>query len=108
MSLPPYVSVSKGAARVDVFVQPRAAKDAVVGVHGASLKVKVKAPPVDGKANEAAARLVAGLLQVPASAVSVVAGHSSRHKRLEVADVTPEKVACELERVLSSRGHDTG
>ena len=108
MSLPPYIAAAGGGTRIDVFVQPRVAKDAIVGVHGAALKLKVKAPPLDGRANEAAANLVARLLDLAPSKVSVVGGHSSRHKRLEVADTAPEMVACELERVLSSRGHDTG
>lgn len=108
MALPPYVTAAGRATRLDIFVQPRAAKNAVVGVHGAALKLKVQAPPADGKANAAACKLVADLLGSPPSKVTVVAGHASRHKRLEVADMTPAMVACELERVLSSRGHGSG
>ncbi len=108
MRLPPYVTPAKGRVLLDVFVQPRAAKNAIVGVHGAAQKVKVQAPPVDGLANRAVAKLVARLLDMPASHVSVIRGRASRHKRLELAEVAPEAVACELERVLSSRGHDTG
>lgn len=108
MALPPYVTAVGTGTRLDIFVQPRAAKNAVVGVHGAALKLKVQAPPTEGRANAAASRMVADLLGVPPSRVTVVAGHASRHKRLEVAEMTPEMVACELERVLSSRGHGTG
>ena len=108
MDLPAYVSASEHGTYVDVFVQPRSAKNAVVGVHGPALKLKVTAPPVDGRANDAAVRVVADMLSLPPSKVAVRSGRSSRHKRLVVSEMAPEDVACELMRVLSSRGHDPG
>lgn len=104
----PFVNVSKGAAVVDIFVQPRAAKNAIVGVHGTALKMKVRAAPVDGKANRAAEELMAAALGIPISAVTVVTGASSRHKRVAVAGMSADAVACELERVLSSPAHERG
>ena len=108
MSLPPYLTPSKGAVLLDVFVQPRGAKDAVVGIHGRSLKLKVKAPPVDGKANAAVEELVATVLSVPRSAVTVVGGESSRHKRVAVAGMAPERIVSALEHVLGSPAHERG
>ena len=93
---------------VDAFVQPRSAKNALVGMHGRALKVKVTAPPVDGKANTAICKLFAGWLGVPRSSVEVVSGHSSRHKRIRVAGAAPEAVASAFALVLSSRAHDGG
>jgi uncharacterized protein (TIGR00251 family) len=93
---------------IDVFVQPRAAKEGIVGVHGSALKLKVRAAPADGKANRAAEGLLASALSVPPSAVTVISGHSSRSKRVEVASATVDSVACELARVLSSSAHDSG
>jgi uncharacterized protein (TIGR00251 family) len=103
VALPDYVTTSKDAVLIDVFVQPRAAKDALVGVHGRALKLKVKAPPVDDRANAAVVKFFATALGVPKGRVALVSGHSSRHKRLAVEGVSPELVVDAIERVLSCR-----
>ena len=92
---------------LSVFVQPRAAKDELVGFHGVALKIKVKAPPDDGKANRAVCALLAELIGVPPRAVQVVSGAGSRHKRIAVA-TAPEAVVQAVERVLSSRAPKGG
>lgn len=75
----------EGAVRIPVRAQPRASRDEIVGEHGGALKVRLAAPPVDGAANRALIRLLAKRVGVPASAVSVVAGGTSRNKVVEVA-----------------------
>jgi uncharacterized protein (TIGR00251 family) len=105
--LPGYVVASKDGSLLDVFVQPRAAKDGLVGLHGDALKIKVKAPPEDGKANRAACELVAGLVGVPARDVEVASGAGSRHKRIAIG-AAPETVVKAVERVLSSRAPKGG
>jgi uncharacterized protein (TIGR00251 family) len=106
--LPPYLARSGDALTIEVFVQPRSAKDALVGVHGRALKLKVTAPPVDGRANDAVVELFAKWLAVPRSGVEVVAGRSSRHKQIRVLGTTPERVTSAVAAVLSSRAHDGG
>jgi uncharacterized protein len=69
---------------IDVRVQPKSAKTAIAGVHGEALKIKLNAPPVEGKANKALIQLVAKLLHCPKSAVEIISGQSSRNKRLLV------------------------
>ncbi len=103
MELPDYVSVAKDGVVIDVLVQPRAARDALVGVHGPALKMKVTAPPVDDRANEAAIALLASILDVPAARVTLLGGRKSRHKRFAVGEISPEKVTDALAAVLSSR-----
>lgn len=76
-----------------VRVQPKAARDAVEGVHidaagEAWLKVRVRAAPDKGAANAAVAALLAKALGVPKSAVSVVSGHTARNKTLAVTGNT--------------------
>ena len=78
--------------RVGVHVQPRAATSEIVGVHGAALKVRLQAPPVDGAANEALVRLLADLLHVPRRSVHVVAGATSRAKTVEIEGTTEAAV----------------
>lgn len=93
---------------IDAFVQPGAAKDAVVGLHGAAIKVKIKAPPVDGRANKALEVFFAKLLGVPTARVAVVSGHSSRHKRVAVGGSSAESVAIAVTPLVSSRRHESG
>ena len=78
--------------RVDVYVQPRASRSEIVGLHGAALKVRVQAPPVEGAANEALVGLLADRLGVPRRAVRVVAGATSRAKTVEVDGTTEDAV----------------
>ncbi len=61
--------------------------------HGEALKIRLAAPPVDGKANEALLRFVAETLGLPKSAVSLKSGQTSRRKVLEISGTTNEAVA---------------
>lgn len=75
-----------------VHVLPRSQRDAVVGLYGEALKVRLKAPPVEGQANQALCRFLAARLGVPETAVAIVAGHASRHKVVRVTGVREEAV----------------
>lgn len=81
-----------GAVVVLVRVQPRASRNAVEGVHGGALKVRLTAPPADGRANQACCRLLADQLKIPLSAVRILGGERSRTKRVELRGVTAEEV----------------
>jgi uncharacterized protein len=74
-----------GVITFAVRVIPRASRDAIEGEHQGALKVRLAAPPVDGRANAALIRLLAGRLNVPKSAVRIVAGEKSRTKRVEIS-----------------------
>ncbi|MGH2753337.1 MAG: DUF167 domain-containing protein [Actinomycetota bacterium] len=93
---------------LDVFVQPRAARNAVGGEYRGALKVRTTAPPADGRANAAVEALIAELVDVPKSRVSVVGGHSSRSKRLLIAGVEQSKVNLAVGPVLTSPAHEPG
>lgn len=73
-------------------VQPRSYRNQVAGFLDGALKVRLTAPPVDGEANEACREFLAGLLGVPRSNVSIIAGNTGRNKVVRVEGVTPEKV----------------
>ncbi|HET7482377.1 MAG TPA: DUF167 domain-containing protein [Actinomycetota bacterium] len=103
-----FVANTREGVVIELFVQPRAAQDAIVGIHGTALKVKVRAVPDGGRANRAVEALVAEVLGVPPSAASIVRGGGSRHKRMTVVGVDAERVLCELENVLSSPAHEPG
>jgi uncharacterized protein (TIGR00251 family) len=65
-----------------VLVQPKAGKDEIAGLHGDELKVRIKAPPVDGAANQALVKFFSKLFKVPKSNITILSGETSRHKRL--------------------------
>ncbi len=81
-----------GAVSFEVKVAPRASKSEIVGIEGDALKVRLKAPPVEGKANEALVKFLADALGVSRSAVEIVSGHTSRKKVVRIKGTTPEKI----------------
>jgi uncharacterized protein (TIGR00251 family) len=68
-----------------IHVTPRARRESVAGLHGDALRVSVKAPPVEGKANEACARAMAEALEVPRSSVQIDPGARGRRKRVDIS-----------------------
>lgn len=68
-----------------VHVQPNAKRSEIGGLHGDALKVRVAAPPTEGRANEALVAVLAEGLGVPRHRVSVVKGTASRRKTVRVA-----------------------
>jgi len=83
-------------ARITIRVHPRARRTAVTGRHGDGWKLDLAAPPVDGKANDACVRFLAGLLGVPQARVRVVLGLTSRTKVVEIEGVSQESVENKL------------
>jgi uncharacterized protein len=81
-----------GAVIFPVRVQPRASKDEVAGDMGGSLKIRLRAPAVDDRANEALVEFLAQLLKTPKSAVRILSGSRSRVKRVEIRGVTGQEI----------------
>lgn len=75
-----------------LHIQPGAKKTEVVGMHGEALKIRLAAPPVDGKANACLLAFLADQLGVARSAVSLVSGEASRAKRVRINGVDPALV----------------
>ena len=76
------------AVTLEILVQPRASRAKIGPMHDGRLKIAVTAPPVDGEANAAVIELLAKELGIARSAIAVVAGASSRRKRVEIQGVT--------------------
>ena len=106
VELPVRVSESGGRVIVDVFVQPRAARDSISGEYRGALKIKTTAPPVEGAANRAIEKMIAELMGVPKSLVEVVTGASSRSKRVAIGGLDAAFVRSKLALVLSSPPHE--
>jgi uncharacterized protein (TIGR00251 family) len=81
-----------GALVVAVRVQPRASRDEVAGEMNGALKVRLQAPAVENRANEALCEYLAALLKMPKSAVRILSGDRSRIKRLEIRGVTKQQL----------------
>jgi uncharacterized protein (TIGR00251 family) len=81
------ISESPAGVTIKIYVAPRSSANSVIGVHDGEIKVAITAPPVDGAANRALVEFIAKRLSVPKSAVSLVAGETSRHKVVAVAGI---------------------
>jgi uncharacterized protein (TIGR00251 family) len=86
------ITEKDGAVTFRLRVQPRASHDEVAGEHNGAIKLRISAPPVDGKANEACRRLIAKLVGVSPSMVEIIAGESSKDKAIRVHNVTAERI----------------
>ncbi len=69
---------------LSIRVQPRASRDEIVGVYGDQLKIRLTAPPVDGKANQHLLRFLASYCQVPRSRVELISGQTGRTKKVRI------------------------
>ena len=81
-----------GGATLSLHVQPGAKKSECAGLHGEALKIRLAAPPVDGKANEALLRFLAQRLAIPRQQISLKSGQTSRQKVVEIESVTAERL----------------
>lgn len=88
----PFVRERPSGVDIDVLVQPRASRSRLLGLHDGRMKIQLAAPPVDGAANEALVRLLAQVLGVPGSRVTVVRGETSRRKTVAVDGVSAAQV----------------
>jgi uncharacterized protein (TIGR00251 family) len=86
------VQEREGAVTLMVRVQPRASKDEIAGEMGGALKVRLRAPAVEDRANEALVEFLAVLLKTPRSAVRILSGERSRTKHIEIRGVTRQQI----------------
>jgi len=84
--------------RLRLRVSPGSGRAEIVGRRGDAWKVRVTAPPENGRANDAVIRLMADTLALPVSAVTIVSGHGARDKIIELTGVGPALI----ERRLAS------
>ena len=80
-----------GGTYISLHVQPGARREGIAGLFGTSLKIALKAPPVEGKANDALLRFLAGLLAVPVSRLELCSGAGSREKKVFAAGLSVEQ-----------------
>lgn len=83
-------------ARIAVRIAPRASRDSIGATLGGEVVVRVTAPPMDGKANEAVVRLLAKRMKVGRRSVSIVHGRHSRRKVVEIRGLSEDEVRARL------------
>lgn len=91
-----WITQSHDGVVVSIHAIPRAARNEVQTLHGDALKVRLHAPPVDGKANDMLIRFVADLLSLPARNVMLLSGEAGRRKRLLIRGMPLETVRAKL------------
>ena len=81
-----------GGVILSCHVQPNASRTAVSGMYGAELKIALKSPPVDGKANKELCRFLTDTFKLSSSSAEVISGHASRKKRVFLRGVALQQV----------------
>ncbi len=84
--------------RLRLRVTPGARRSGIVGRYGEAWKVRVAAPPEDGRANAAVVRLLAETLELPRDSVTLVSGHGTRDKVVELSGIEPKQIEERLSR----------
>ena len=85
-------NLAAGTVVFAVRVQPRASKDEIVGEIAGAIKIRLQAPALEGRANDALIEFLAQLLKTPKGAVRILSGERSRIKRLEIRGVTKQQI----------------
>lgn len=82
-----FLTDTPDGAVLTLRIIPRAARNAIQGLHGDALKIRLCAPPVDGAANTALVKFLADTLALPRARIRLLSGQTSRSKRVLIADV---------------------
>lgn len=92
------VSLTSDGLVLRLYIQPKASRDSIIGLHGDELKVAITAPPIDGKANAHLVKYLAKQFRVAKSQVLVEKGELGRHKQIKIID--PQQIPTEVAALL--------
>ena len=87
-----FMQESATGTTISLFVQPRAGKTGIAGIHDGNLKLRLAAPPVDGEANRECILFFAKFLKIPKSDIAILHGDKSRRKTLAIRGLSPEDI----------------
>lgn len=82
------IEIIQGGVRLHLWIQPNASKSEVIGPYENSLKIKIKAPPVEGKANQEVIEFLSKKLAISKKNINIIRGDSSRKKCVEILGLT--------------------
>ncbi|PAR47394.1 DUF167 family protein YggU [Vibrio metoecus] len=83
-----------------LYIQPKASRDSIVGLHGEELKVAITAPPIDGKANAHLSKYLAKQCKVAKGSVVIEKGELGRHKQVRI--LQPSQIPAEIAVLLEA------
>jgi len=81
-----------------LYIQPKASRDKIVGLHGEELKIAITAPPVDGKANAHLTKYLSKQFKVAKGLVKIEKGELGRHKQIRIC--SPSQIPTEIKAIL--------
>jgi len=100
--LPAYIKESKQGVEISIHVVPGAKKSELIGLHGTSLKIRVSAPPIEGRANEEILHYFSNLCKIRPAQISIIRGLKSRGKTVQILDTNWAAIAPHFRDILSS------
>ncbi|MBS6051030.1 MAG: YggU family protein [Haemophilus haemolyticus] len=92
------IEQNKDGIRLRIFLQPKASKDYIAGIHDDELKITITAPPVDGQANAHLLKFLSKSFKVPKSSILLEKGELSRHKQVWIP--APKLIPKEIQNLL--------
>ena len=96
----PFLSLYKdGRILIRIYVQPRASRNAFIGIHDDAVKFAITAPPVDGKANAAVVKYLASFFRIRKKDLEIISGLQSRRKSLLVTGLSEEEIRARMQEV---------
>jgi len=79
-----FIKKTQDGFLLSLRIEPRSSKSEIAGIHGDKLKIKIKSPPVDGKANKELISFLADTFKVKKSAILIISGHNSKEKTVKI------------------------
>jgi len=94
--------LGENSPNIQVQIQPGSSKDQIIGLHNGRLKIKISAPPVDGKANQNLIEFIAKALGVSKSKIEIVKGRTSKLKTLKISGINQKSFSLLLNKYRES------
>lgn len=96
-----FLEQDKHGILIRLYIQPRASKNEIVGIHGeTALKIRLTSPPVDGAANSACIEFLANILGIRKSHVEILAGQKSRIKQIKLSGISLQETENLIKSIL--------
>ncbi|MGS0824670.1 DUF167 family protein YggU [Shewanella sp. 0m-8] len=90
--------LQQGDLLLQLYIQPKASRDQIVGLHGEEIKIAITAPPVDGKANAHLTKYLSKAFKVPKGDIAIVKDQMGRHKQVKIT--APKLIPAEIQNLL--------
>lgn len=90
--------MQQGDLLLQLYIQPKASRDQIVGLHGEEIKIAITAPPVDGKANAHLTKYLSKAFKVPKGDIDIIKGQMGRHKQVRIS--APKLIPEEVQNLL--------